>query len=747
MTKLLLSICAVALAACHGGAEGGGDGGDGGGGGGDSGASIDAQSCAAEPADFFVATNGDDAWTGTLAAPNSAGTDGPFATLGHAQTMVRSLPRGGRTTPITVSIRGGTYFLAKTWTFDATDAGTAAVPTVYAAYPCETPVISGGFAIDSWTADASGALTATVPATASFAQLWVNDARRYRPRALAGGYGFIDTPTANGFHFTDAGAFSPSWHDLGDVEVVVFEKWTVSRKKVLGVNAATQTVTTDPFTNAGADHGYLQGHRYLVENVKEAIAPGQFYLDSVSHELSYMPLAGETAANVTAIAPALSQLVVANGLTYTTFRGLTFSHSNYVIPATGYQQTQGLWDIPAAVELDDSVHVTFDGCSFEHLGNVGVDIEGSGGFVASAGDPYSDEIINSAVTDIGVSGIRIGSDNRPPNTVTDATATQSVHVANNLIAGGGRYLTSGVGIIIGESHGNVIEHNEIDDLYQTGISVGFTFATTSANGTIATYPATLAHDNVLDHNLIHDIGRGVTDDFGGIYLLVGKSLGNVVSNNVIHDIVNSPSAGGYGGNGIYFDQGTSNVMATSNLVYRVTGSLMQQNYGRADVFTNNLFAFGKAGVYHHQFYEPAGTLWATFANNVVYYDTGPFFDQGFHCPAGSDCRSSFDLHDNDELSTRGAVTFQIQTPAESYTLAQFQAMQSEELGSISADPQLVDPTYGHDDFTLSATSPALGIGFVPFDPSTAGRTTTALMPPPAPTAFPLQEPADPATFY
>ena len=88
---------------------------------------------------------------------------------------------------------------------------------------------------------------------------------------------------------------------------------------------------------------------------------------------------------------------------------------------------------------------------------------------------------------------------------------------------------------------------------------------------------------------------------------------------------------------------------------------------------------------------------------------------------------------------RCAISFQIQTPAASYTLAQFQSKQSEELGSISADPKFVNPTYGHDNFTLSATSPALGIGFVPFDPSTAGRTTTTLMPPSAPAGFPLQD--------
>ncbi|MDO4629397.1 MAG: hypothetical protein Q4C70_09460, partial [Planctomycetia bacterium] len=39
--------------------------------------------------DFFVAKNGNDTWSGTLAEPNENGTDGPFATLDRAKTAVR----------------------------------------------------------------------------------------------------------------------------------------------------------------------------------------------------------------------------------------------------------------------------------------------------------------------------------------------------------------------------------------------------------------------------------------------------------------------------------------------------------------------------------------------------------------------------------------------------------------------------------------------------------------------------------
>jgi len=41
-------------------------------------------SAAVAPDAFYVATNGNDTWSGRLPAPNTAGTDGPFATLTRA---------------------------------------------------------------------------------------------------------------------------------------------------------------------------------------------------------------------------------------------------------------------------------------------------------------------------------------------------------------------------------------------------------------------------------------------------------------------------------------------------------------------------------------------------------------------------------------------------------------------------------------------------------------------------------------
>ena len=63
-------------------------------------------------ADFYVATDGQDSWSGTLSAPNSDRTDGPFATCARSQVAVRE-KREGESVPCTALIRGGIYRLER----------------------------------------------------------------------------------------------------------------------------------------------------------------------------------------------------------------------------------------------------------------------------------------------------------------------------------------------------------------------------------------------------------------------------------------------------------------------------------------------------------------------------------------------------------------------------------------------------------------------------------------------------------
>src|SRR5258708_4528321 len=98
---------------------------------------------AADPpvrADFYVATVGRDVDPGTL--------ENPLATLARARDPIRQLkPKRLANAGVVVLIRAGTYFLKEPVVFGPADSGTADRRIVYAAFPRETPVFSGGRAI------------------------------------------------------------------------------------------------------------------------------------------------------------------------------------------------------------------------------------------------------------------------------------------------------------------------------------------------------------------------------------------------------------------------------------------------------------------------------------------------------------------------------------------------------------------------------------------------------------------------
>ena len=83
---------------------------------------------------LYVSTGGNDAWSGRLAAPNAAKTDGPFATLERARDEVRKMKAGGdaRSYPrgIAVLLRGGLYCLDKTLVLSPQDSGAAGAPVI-----------------------------------------------------------------------------------------------------------------------------------------------------------------------------------------------------------------------------------------------------------------------------------------------------------------------------------------------------------------------------------------------------------------------------------------------------------------------------------------------------------------------------------------------------------------------------------------------------------------------------------------
>ncbi len=82
---------------------------------------------------LFVATNGNDAWSGRLPEPDASGNDGPFATLQRARDAIRQLRHGGALPKggVVVELAGGIYQLSQPLQLDGQDSGSEDAPIVY----------------------------------------------------------------------------------------------------------------------------------------------------------------------------------------------------------------------------------------------------------------------------------------------------------------------------------------------------------------------------------------------------------------------------------------------------------------------------------------------------------------------------------------------------------------------------------------------------------------------------------------
>ena len=179
-----------------------------------------------------------------------------------------------------------------------------------------------------WTVDAQGRWHKLIPEVKSgqwsFAQLFVHDQRRFRPRLPRHGYNHVaaEIPASSvaqgrgfdGFKFS-GDDFRPDWVNRGDVEVLAFHIWTASRMRIADVDPAKHTVRFTGTTRGTSDWAaFHQGNRFLVENVREALGePGEWYLDRPKGELIYIPREGEKPETSVVIAPPLPRVITLEG--------------------------------------------------------------------------------------------------------------------------------------------------------------------------------------------------------------------------------------------------------------------------------------------------------------------------------------------------------------------------------------------------------------------------------------------------
>lgn len=632
---------------------------------------------------------------------NKGTADSPLATLNAALKQARDL-RNQAIAPIEIRVAGGNYLLDSPVLLTYQDSGTDAAPLVIRGDEKDKPVLSGGIELPPFEKVSDNLWRTFVPDVArfngSFHQLFVNGKRAVLARTPDEGRlykaGSV-TETVIDKDKDNRGVLAVQKikltgeqcralnraSDRGQVIVSINHAWDRTRKFVERFSPADSSlyIVGRPMASWNKLNNSSQ---FIFENSMSFLdASGEWFLDP-SGMLYYIPRQGETIENSRAVVPVLDKLLVVSGekdrkVKNITIENLIFRYSSHAMPREGNEPNQAAALTPATVSIDYADNIKLYKCEIASTGNNAIWF--------NAGCTNS-SLTCSYLHDLGIGGVKIGSIRIPEDS---SLLTHTITIDNNIIRSGGHEVPTGVGVIIFQSSDNVISHNEIADFNYSGVSVGWVWG----------YSYSPSKRNKIIYNHIHHLGWGKLSDMGGVYTL-GPSEGTVVSNNVIHDVYSY----GYGGWGLYTDEGSTAIVMENNLVYGCKSSAFHQHYGKENIIRNNIFVNQIRAQLEATRVEPH--LSFTFSNNIIYYTGAKLFDmqwQRVKCDADYNCY----YNSPDEEVVFGKLS-----------LKEWRKVTGKDKHSIVANPEFADIHKG--DFSIKNKSVLAKIRFTPFDYTRAG---------------------------
>ena len=651
--------------------------------------------------DLVVAPYGDDKNEGTLNAP--------LKTFEAAKNLLKN--RQGDE-PVTVWFREGTYTINQTVEFTSADKSNV----LYRSYPDEKVYFSGAKEIKGFSETEINGVDAFVKDIEIdsdadyFRSLFKGEKRLSRPvYPKEDVFKVADPNTQEGIPATwDTGFFTYcvafyahkedvlNFANVSDVEVKMMHFWCDEILPMKSVDTSTGRIETSKPTAMII----RVDDNYVFENVREALCePGEWYLDRAEQKLYYIPEEGDTVENTVLYAGMTEQFMTFDDAENIAFQGIDFIKSDwdYVdgqftgnpFPSDhplhenviyGSEHPQAAFEVPAAVYIEASKGINFTDCRFENISYTAVKFD--------KGSQNCD-ITSCYFNEIGGNAIFIHGDFVIPAT------TKNINVYDCHIGCYGRIFNSAIGILLTHAYDCDLTYNEIHDGWYTGISVGW-------NWGYAEHPTDKIN---ISNNLIYNIGNGWLSDMGGIYTL-GIQPETVISGNVIHNVGCDEGQYGYGGWGIYLDEGSSEMLVENNLVYDCSSQTFHQHYGRDNVVRNNIFAFGGEGAFIITRHEEHNSLTAN--NNIFVTDDAVMY--------AFNTKKDWFVDDGNlywDYERGGKVLSGTSTEIGERKSLIVMTAQGYYNNAVYKDPLFKDAA--NRDFTLAENSPALEAGFVPFE--------------------------------
>jgi regulation of enolase protein 1 (concanavalin A-like superfamily) len=511
-------------------------------------------------ADFYVAENGNDNWSGTLAEPNSGKTDGPFATLKRAQQAVRGLKakvyfpkekpvetryigsphKYGKGRDILVAVRAGHYSLDEPLVFSPEDGGERVETNLpsgafeyhklkdyyvtYTAYPGEKPVVAGGTMVSNWQKKGNVWVAPFSADTASM--LVVNGKRQILARTPNQGY-FVPpviSPATKEICFRKGEI--KNWKQMENNRVVMLLRWHTGINRIVAVDEKTGIATFQ----SPQDGVVIVPPRYYIENVKDLLdAPGEWYFDKKQKQISYIPADGiENPNQVISSVPHLSNLISIEGELGKPVRNLRF----YGITLEG--ATAG----NSAVNIEYAHACEFFGGGIRSCSGTGISVK-KGCYETRILNNHFETIDNGVIYCNGPQNPKDGRDIIRETTISYnkiydcggnniyAAYTLLTTISHNYITKTrGRYAIDVGGWSNQEEAidgGYLVEYNHLDDVQRDA----------DDSGAIKT--AGITFNSVVRRNLIHNVHAGFFNDNVGFWF-DNMSLGWTSEENIFYSL-------------------------------------------------------------------------------------------------------------------------------------------------------------------------------------------------------------------